>query len=71
MTIGMLADRLLIAPHSARALVNRLEEMQLLARTATKADSRRQYLALTPAAERILEQLSGAHLHEIREWLLS
>ncbi|MFJ6328642.1 MULTISPECIES: MarR family winged helix-turn-helix transcriptional regulator [unclassified Rhizobium] len=67
MTIGMLADRLLIAPHSATELVNRLTEAGYLERTSSEADGRRQIVKLTESAERILMKLSGAHLHEIRE----
>jgi DNA-binding MarR family transcriptional regulator len=67
MTIGMLADRLLIAPNSATALVNRLTETGLVERNASGSDARRQYLGLTKKANDILAKLSGAHLHEIRE----
>jgi DNA-binding MarR family transcriptional regulator len=67
MTVGMLADRLLIAPHSATELVNRLADAGYVARTLSGSDGRRQVVSLMEKAERILERLSGAHLHEIRE----
>jgi DNA-binding MarR family transcriptional regulator len=67
MTIGMLAERLLIAPHSATELVGRLIEADLVVRAADAADRRRQTLALTAKAEDLLNSLSRAHLREIRE----
>lgn len=67
MTIGMLADRLLIAPHSATELVNRLAEAGYIERVSSQIDGRRQIVRLTNKAELNLARLSGAHLHEIRE----
>ncbi|MGO4568898.1 MarR family winged helix-turn-helix transcriptional regulator [Rhizobium sp. 2YAF20] len=67
MTVGMLADRLLIAPHSATELVNRLADAGYVERTTSHSDGRRQVVKLLAKAERVLERLSGAHLHEIRE----
>jgi len=67
MTIGMLADLLLIARDSATVLVQTLEEMQFIVRSGVKAGSQNERVTLTAKAEHILEQLSGAHLHEIRE----
>jgi DNA-binding MarR family transcriptional regulator len=52
---------------SATALVNRLAQTGLVERNASGSDARRQYLGLTNKANEILEKLSGAHLHEIRE----
>jgi DNA-binding MarR family transcriptional regulator len=67
MTVGMLADRLLIAPQSATELVSRLVEGAYLERTTSHSDGRRQVIKLLGKAERVLERLSGAHLREIRE----
>jgi DNA-binding MarR family transcriptional regulator len=67
MTVGMLADRLLIAPQSATELVNRLVDGAYVERSANLSDGRRQVVRLMAKAERVLERLSGAHLHEIRE----
>jgi DNA-binding MarR family transcriptional regulator len=67
MTIGMLADRLLVAPHSATELVNRLADGGYVDRKSRRTDGRCQVVTLLPKAERILMSLSGAHLHEIRE----
>jgi DNA-binding MarR family transcriptional regulator len=67
MTIGGLAERLLIAPHSATELVGRLVEAGFVARIAYPADRRRLTLGLTPKAESVLASLSLVHLQEIRE----
>jgi DNA-binding MarR family transcriptional regulator len=67
MTIGMLADRLLIAPHSATELVNRLADAGYVERISSGSDGRRQVVRLMEKAEHILTRLTGAHLHEIRE----
>jgi len=67
MTVGHLAARLLIAPHSAAELVKRLEEAGYAAVSTDANDRRRHVLALTGKAEAVLETLSGAHLNEIRD----
>lgn len=67
MSIGMLADRLLVAPRSATALVDRLGESGLVERQPAASGARKQMLILTPKSEDILKKLSDAHLHEIRE----
>ncbi len=67
MTIGMLADRLLIAPHSATELVGRLVTAGYVSRRTDPNDKRRQTLELTDKAERVLKRLTAIHLTEIRE----
>jgi DNA-binding MarR family transcriptional regulator len=67
MTIGTLANRLLIAPHTATELVGRLSASDLVTRESDPDDKRRQTLALTERAEAILLRLSAVHLREIRE----
>jgi DNA-binding MarR family transcriptional regulator len=67
MTVGLLAERLLIAPHTAAELVGRLADGDLVASAADPADRRRLTLSLTPKAEDILRSLSLIHLREIRE----
>lgn len=66
MTIGELADHLLIKHHSAVELVDRLVEAKLAVRTEAAADRRRMVLTLTPQAEAILADLSATHLDELR-----
>jgi DNA-binding MarR family transcriptional regulator len=67
MTIGVLASRLLIAPHTATELVDRLDAGGLVRRLVDPTDKRRQTLELTEKANDLLEKLSSVHLKEIRE----
>lgn len=65
-TVGELADHLLIRHHSAVELSNRLEALGLIERSADRADGRRTLLSLTPAAAEILTRMSAIHLEELR-----
>ncbi|AYG60330.1 MarR family transcriptional regulator [Rhizobium jaguaris] len=67
MTIGMLAERLLIAPHTATELAGRLIEAGYVTRHPDPDDKRRQKLRLTEKSEEILRRLSAIHLREIRD----
>ena len=67
MTIGSLANRLLIAPHTATELVGRLSAADLVTRHSDPEDKRRQTLTLTAKADVVLLRLSAVHLKEIRE----
>lgn len=64
-TIGELAERLQILPHSAASLVNRLARQGLVERIRDHADRRRVFVALTPAGREILERLTAAHRAEL------
>jgi DNA-binding MarR family transcriptional regulator len=65
-TIGELAEHLLIRHHSAVELSNRLEALGLIERLADPEDGRRTLLGLTPAADAILTRMSAIHLDELR-----
>jgi DNA-binding MarR family transcriptional regulator len=65
-TVGDLAGRLGIRPHSAGELVDRLVAAKLVYRTTDTVDRRRVRLSLTAAAERRLEALTVAHRAELR-----
>ncbi|MEZ2130824.1 MULTISPECIES: MarR family winged helix-turn-helix transcriptional regulator [unclassified Sinorhizobium] len=67
MTIGMLAERLLIAPHTATELVGRLAAAGYVRRETDRDDKRRQTLQLTEKSEDLLRRLSAIHLREIRD----
>jgi len=67
LTVGNLAEWLVIAPHTATELVGRLVDADLVMRMVDPSDRRRHTLALTDKAEQVLERLSAAHLAEIRE----
>ena len=66
MTIGDLADHLLIRHHSAGELVDRLVHAGLATRASADEDRRRVVVSLTAKAETILETLSATHLEELR-----
>ncbi len=65
-TIGYVADRLAIKPHSASGLVERLEALGLVARSASKNDRRQALIELTPRSRALLDQLSATHREELR-----
>jgi len=67
MSVGLLAERLVIAPHSATELVGRLVAAGYVSRNADPNDKRRQTLVLTAKAETALKRLTTIHLTEIRE----
>ncbi|WP_260986429.1 MarR family winged helix-turn-helix transcriptional regulator [Bordetella genomosp. 13] len=64
--IGEIAERLMIKPHTAAELVTRLVRMDLAQRLPDPADGRRVQVVLTAHAEGLLEDLSVAHLEELR-----
>ena len=65
-TISDVADHLLLRHHSVVGLVNRAENAGLVTRTVDRRDQRVVRLALTDAGERILAELTAAHLEELR-----
>ncbi len=65
-SIGELAEHLLIRHHSAVELSDRLETLGLVERQVDPGDRRRILLGLTPAAEAILTRMSAIHLEELR-----
>jgi DNA-binding MarR family transcriptional regulator len=67
MTIGMLAERLLLKHHSTVELVDRLAEIGLVRREAAADDRRKVTLRLTDKARKLLNSLSSAHLEELRQ----
>jgi DNA-binding MarR family transcriptional regulator len=67
MTVGNLAERLLVAPHTATGLVDRLARAGLVRRATDPDDHRRQVICLTDRADGLLALLGAAHLREIRD----
>jgi len=65
-TVGFVARRLLLKPHSATGLVDRLEKQGFVTRHSNDDDRRRAQLRLTPQALEILSKLSSAHRNELR-----
>ncbi len=66
MTIGELAETLLIRHHSAVELADRLVRADLVVRLEDPDDRRRVVVRLTPKAKILLERLSVGHLEELR-----
>ncbi len=64
-TVGYVAGRLVLKPHSASGLIDRLETSGLVVRYDSEGDRRRSLLRLTPLAESLLAGLSSAHRDEI------
>lgn len=64
-TIGYVAERLFVKPHSASGLVLRLEGLGLVERRPSPHDGRQALLGLTPRAHDLLERLSAVHRDEI------
>jgi DNA-binding MarR family transcriptional regulator len=66
MLVGALAERLLLKPHSATELINRVEKLGLVARAAGGTDRRQVAVRLTAKGEQLLNGLSEAHRGELR-----
>lgn len=66
MLVGALAEQLMLKPHSATELVNRVEKLGLVARVAGETDRRQVSVRLTPKGEQLLNGLSEAHRAELR-----
>lgn len=64
-TIGELAERLQIAPHSAVGLADRLAAEGYACRTQSQNDRRQVYLTLTQRGTRLLDELSAVHQEQL------
>lgn len=65
MTMGDLADQLLLTHHAAVQLVNRMVAAGVAVRVPSSTDRRAVHLKLTPAGETLVEQLAALHLGEV------
>ena len=65
-TIGYVSERLILKPHTASELIQRLTALDLVVRQPALDDRRRMHLALTPRADALLAALSATHREEIR-----
>lgn len=65
LTAGELAQHLVIRPHSAVGLVDRLVRKGLVRRRAASADRRRVLLQLTARAELLIGGLAASHRREL------
>jgi DNA-binding MarR family transcriptional regulator len=66
-TIGELAEQLLVRQHSAAELVNRMEAADLVRRAPAPGDARRVAVVLTPEGEEALKGLAAVHLRELTQ----
>lgn len=66
LTVGELAEKLIIQPHSAVGLVDRLVNAELVRRRPRKEDRRQVELTLTVMGEKTLASLSKTHRDELR-----
>lgn len=67
-TVGELANQLMIRDHSAAELVSRLVGAKLVRRKSDPADRRRSHLLMTALGERVLSNLALAHWERLREF---
>jgi DNA-binding MarR family transcriptional regulator len=66
-SVGELAEQLMIRDHSAAELVSRLVQAKLARRKTDPADRRRSLIIMTPSGDRRLAQLASVHLDRLRE----
>lgn len=66
MLVGELAGRLLIRPHSATELIDRLERLDLITRQPATEDRRQVRVALTAKTHDMLVSLAATHRLELK-----
>ena len=66
LSVGELAEFLLVRHHTAVELVDRMTRLRLLQRIADEDDSRRILVKLTKKGEQTLRMLSKIHLQELQ-----
>jgi DNA-binding MarR family transcriptional regulator len=66
LSIGQLAEALLLRPHSVSGLADRLAALGLVERVASPVDRRRVDLHLTAKARALMTTLSRTHRDELR-----
>jgi DNA-binding MarR family transcriptional regulator len=65
MTMGDLAEQLLLTHHAAVQLMNRMSIAGVAERAPSSTDRRAVLLRLTPAGEALVERLAALHLQEV------
>jgi DNA-binding MarR family transcriptional regulator len=65
-SVGDLAEGMLMQHHSAVQLADRLQEAGLVTRRRAPTDARSVLLALTPKGNAVVSQLAAEHLRELR-----
>lgn len=64
-SVGYVAERLILKPNSATGLIDRLEGRGLIERRPSRDGGRQALLELTPKARTLLHELSDTHREEI------
>ena len=64
-SVGYVAERLTLKPHSATGLIDRLQGLGLVTRRSSPNDGRQALVELTAKARALLRQLSKTHGGEI------
>jgi len=64
-SVGYVAERLTLKPHSTTGLIDRLEALGCVTRRPSPVDGRQALLQLTPKGQTFLQQLSETHREEI------
>src|SRR3546814_4235957 len=66
LTVGQVAEALMLKPHSVSGLVDRLEASDLVERMPSEDDRRSVRLRLTGKARKLMASLSKTHRDELR-----
>jgi DNA-binding MarR family transcriptional regulator len=66
-SVGDLAESMLMLHHSAVQLADRLQEAGLITRRRSPTDGRSVLLSLTPAGDTLVAELAADHLRELRK----
>lgn len=66
-SVGKLAEQLMIKDNSAAELVSRLASAKLVKRETDPADRRRSLVVMTPLGDLSLARLAAAHLARLRD----
>ena len=66
-SVGELAEQLMIRDHSAAELVSRLVQAKLVRRKTDASDRRRSLLIMRPSGDHCLAQSASVHLMKLRE----
>jgi DNA-binding MarR family transcriptional regulator len=64
-TVGELASEMLIRPNGAVQMVDRLEALGMMSRSASSEDRRQVLVRLTPEGARVLQTLAVLHMREL------
>lgn len=66
-SVGELAEQLMIRDHSAAELVSRLAQAKLVKRKTDPGDRRRSLILMTASGNRCLDRLASVHLRQLQD----